>query len=58
MNRLLHRIKLIIATTALPCGGLAASVAATQAAQAATHPAAAISAHTQPGSAYHPPDPC
>ena len=58
MNRLLHRIKLLIATMALACGGLVASVAATQAAHAATHPAAAISAHTQPGSAYHPPDPC
>jgi hypothetical protein len=58
MKPVLHRGKLLIATTALACGGLAASVAATQAAQAATHPAAAMSAHTQPGSAYHPPDPC
>jgi len=50
--------KLLIVTMALACGGLAASVAATQAAHAATHPAAAMSAHAQPGSAYHPPDPC
>jgi hypothetical protein len=54
----LDRGKLLIVTMALACGGLAASVAATQAAHAATPPAAAMSAHTQPGSAYHPPDPC
>ena len=40
MNPLLHR-KLLIATMALAFGGLAASAAAVQAAQAATHPAAA-----------------
>jgi hypothetical protein len=58
MKPVLHRGKLLIATTALACGGLAASAAATQPAQAATHPPAAISAHTQPGSPYQPPDPC
>ena len=58
MKPVLHRGKLLVVTMALACGGLAASVAATQAAHAATHPAAAMSAHTQPGSAYHPPDPC
>ena len=57
MKPVLHRGKLLILTTALACGSLAAS-AATQAAQAAPHPAAAMSAHAQPGSAYHPPDPC
>ena len=41
MNPLLHRGKLVIATMALAFGGLAASAAAVQAAQAATHPAAA-----------------
>jgi hypothetical protein len=51
----MKRGKLLILTTALACGGLAASVAATQAAHAAPHPAAALSAHTQPGT---PPDPC
>ena len=58
MNRLLHRVKLLIATMTLACGGLAASVAVAQVAQAATHPAAAMLAHAQPGSQYHPPDPC
>ena len=58
MNPLLHRGKLIIVTIALACGGLASSVAVTQVAQAATHPAAAMPAHAQPGSQYHPPDPC
>jgi hypothetical protein len=58
MKPVLHRGKLLIVTMALACGGLAASAAATQAGQAATHPAAAISAHTQPGSLYQPPDPC
>ena len=58
MKPVLRRGKLLIVTVVLACGGLAASVAATQAAQAAPHPAAAMSAHTQPGSAYHPPDPC
>ena len=58
MKPVLHRSKLLVVTMALACGALAASVAATQAAHAATHPAAAMSAHTQPGSAYHPPDPC
>ena len=41
MNPLLHRGKLLIVTMALAFGGLAASAAAVQAAQAATHPAAA-----------------
>jgi hypothetical protein len=58
MNRLLHRGKLIILTMALASGGLVASATATEAAQAATHPAAAMSAHTQPGSPYEPPNPC
>jgi hypothetical protein len=58
MNPLLYRGKLIIVTIALACGGLASSVAAAQAAQAATRPAAAMPAHAQPGSQYHPPDPC
>jgi hypothetical protein len=58
MKPVLHRCKLLIVTMALASGGLAASVAATQAAHAAAHPAAAMFAHTQPGSAYHPPDPC
>ncbi len=31
---------------------------ATPVAHAAPHPAAAMSAHTQPGSPYQPPDPC
>ena len=54
MKPVLHRSKLLIVTMALACGGLAASVAATQPARAATLPAAAMSAHTQPGSAYPP----
>lgn len=58
MNPPLHRGKLLIVTTALACGGLAASAAATQPAQAATHPAAAMAAHAQRGSPYTPPDPC
>ena len=58
MKRLLHHGKLIILTMALASGGLAGSVAATQVAHAATHPAAAMSARTQPASQYHPPDPC
>jgi hypothetical protein len=58
MKLLFHRSKLIIVTLALACGGLAASAAAAQAAQAATHPAAALSAHAQPGSPYEPPNPC
>jgi hypothetical protein len=58
VNPLLHRGKLLIATVALACGGLAASAAAAQAAQAAIHPAAAMAAHAQPGSPYQPPDPC
>jgi hypothetical protein len=58
MKPLFHRSKLLIVTLALACSGLAASAAAAQAAQAATHPAAALSAHTQPGSPYTPPDPC
>ena len=58
MNPLLHRGKLIIVTMALACGGLASSGAAAQAAHAATHPAAAMPAHTQAGPQYHPPDPC
>ena len=57
MTHLLHRGKLAITAMALACGGLASSVAAAQAAPAATHPAAA-SAHAQPGSPYQPPDPC
>jgi hypothetical protein len=57
MKPLLHRGKLLILTTALACGGLGASAAATQAAQAATHlPAAAVVA--QAGSPYQPPNPC
>jgi len=58
MNGLLHRGKLIILTMALAAGGLVSSVAAAQVAQAATHPAAVMSAQAQPGSQYHPPDPC
>jgi hypothetical protein len=58
MKPVLHRGKLPIVTVALACGGLAASIAAAQAAQAATHPAVALSAHAQPGSPYQPPDPC
>jgi hypothetical protein len=58
MNPLLHRGKLLIVTTALACGGLAASAAAAQVAHAATHPAAAMSAHAQPGPQYEPPNPC
>jgi hypothetical protein len=58
MKHLLHRGKLIILTTALASGALAVSVAATPAAHAATHPAAAMSAHAQPGSPYQPPNPC
>lgn len=58
MKPVLHRGKLLILTTAPACGDLAASAAATQAAHAATHPAAALSAHAQPGSPYQPPDPC
>ncbi len=58
MKRLLHRGKLIILTIALASGGLAGSIAASQVAQAATHPAAAMSAYTQSASQYHPPDPC
>jgi hypothetical protein len=58
MNPLLHRGKLTIVTLALASGGMAASAAAAQVAQAATHPAAALSAHAQPGSPYQPPDPC
>ncbi|HLN68398.1 MAG TPA: hypothetical protein VK280_14125 [Streptosporangiaceae bacterium] len=57
MNPRLHRGKLFVVTMALACGGPAASAAA-QAAHAATHPAAALSAHVQPGSPYQPPDPC
>lgn len=58
MKSVLHRGKLLILTTALACGGLAVSAAATQATQAATHPVAAMSAHAQQGPQYHPPDPC
>jgi hypothetical protein len=58
MKPVLHRGKLLILTMALACGGLVATVAAAQAAHAAPHPAAALSAHTQPGSPYQPPDPC
>ena len=47
MKRLLHRGKLIILATALASGGLAASMAATPMAHAATHPPAAMSALTQ-----------
>lgn len=54
MNPLLRRGKLLIVTMALAFGGLAASAAAVQAAQAATHPAAAMAAHAPPGSLYHP----
>jgi hypothetical protein len=45
MKPLFHCGKLSLVTLALACGGPAASAAATQAAQAATHPAAALSAH-------------
>jgi hypothetical protein len=59
MKPVLHHGKLLIATMAVACGGLAASAAVTHPAQAATHPAAAaISAHAQPGSPYQPPNPC
>ena len=58
MNPLLHRGKLLIVTMALAFSGLAVSVAAVQAAHAATLPAAAMSAQTQAGSQNHPPDPC
>jgi hypothetical protein len=58
MKPVLHRGKLLIATMALTCAGLAASAAATPSAQAAAYPAAATSAHPQPGSPYQPPDPC
>jgi hypothetical protein len=58
MEHLLHRGKLIILTMALVSGGLAVSVIATAAAQAATHPPAAVSALTQPVSPNQPPDPC
>jgi hypothetical protein len=58
MKPVLHRSKLLIATMALACAGLAASAAATPSAQAAAHPAAATSAHPEPGSPYAPPDPC
>jgi hypothetical protein len=56
MNHLLHRGKLIILTMALASGGLASSFA--QVTQAATHPPVDLSAQTQPGSQYTPPDPC
>ena len=58
MNSSLHRGKLTIVTMALARGGLVSRVAAAQVAQAATHPAAAMPAHPQPGSRYAPPDPC
>jgi hypothetical protein len=58
MKPLLHRGRLLIVTMALACGGLAVSVVATPVAHAATHPAAAMAAHPQPGSPYQPPDPC
>ena len=58
MNGLLHRGKLIIVTMTLAAGGLASYVAAAQVAQAAAQPAAVMSAQAQPGSQYHPPDPC
>ena len=58
MTHLLHRSKLTILTMALACGGIAASAATAQAAHAAAHPAAAMTAHAQPGSPYQPPDPC
>jgi hypothetical protein len=58
MKSVPHRGKLLILTTALACGGLAISVAATQAAHVTTHPAAAMSAHAQQGPQYQPPDPC
>jgi hypothetical protein len=58
MKPVLHRSKLLIATMGLACADLAASAAATQSAQAGTHPAAAMSAHPQPGSPYQPPNPC
>ncbi|HEY6294528.1 MAG TPA: hypothetical protein VIX15_02605 [Streptosporangiaceae bacterium] len=52
MTRLLHCGRLLILTVVLACSGLAIGAAA----QAATHPATAISA--QPGLRYLPPDPC
>ncbi len=58
MARQFHRGKLLILAMALACGGLTATAAAAQVAQAATPPAAAMPAHTQPGSPYQPPDPC
>ena len=56
MNPPLHRGKLLVETLALACGALASSAAT--AAPAATHPAAALAGHAQPGSPYQPPDPC
>ena len=58
MKRLLHRGKLLVVTMALASGSLAASAAAAQVAQTAPQPAAAMSAHTQAGSPYQPPNPC
>jgi hypothetical protein len=58
MNPLPHRGTLLIVTMALACGGLASSVTAAQMAQAATHLAAAMPAHPQPGSQNEPPNPC
>jgi hypothetical protein len=58
MKAVLHRGKLLILTMALAGGGLVASVAAAQAAQAAPHPPAAMPAYPQPGPQKQPPDPC